>query len=199
MAESKLTSEEKLLHIIEKGLPAGKKSAEAAPAVALPKPDLKALLSLASISKMVIAVCLLLTFLWFADFLKQRNWFGQGVERLSAADPKITRALVTPAPEEKEIALSDLQQEAAARNIFTLFPVKAEEKEVPAVDYGALVKELRLVGILWSNTPQAMVENTREGKTSLLSVKDTIGEFNVARILQDRVVLGKDGKEWELR
>jgi hypothetical protein len=198
MVEQKLTSEEKLLKIIEKGLPAGKKPAPGV-SVAGVKPDIRNYFSLAVLSRIVPLVCLFLTCVWAVDFFHQRSWFGQSLQRLSSISPVVETPVAQAQPAVKEVALADLQNEASQRNIFTLNQVKAEEKAAPEVDYASLVKDFRLVGILWSASPQAMVENSREGKTSLLSVNDSIGEFSVTKIFQDKIILGKDGKEWELR
>ena len=44
-----------------------------------------------------------------------------------------------------------------------------------------------------------MIENTRDNKTSLLSVGEQIEMIRIKSIYMDRVVLETEGQEWELR
>jgi len=55
------------------------------------------------------------------------------------------------------------------------------------------------VGVIWSANPQAMVEDTQNHKTSLVSTGDYLGQLKVNKITRNSVVLEKDREEWELR
>jgi len=70
---------------------------------------------------------------------------------------------------------------------------------IPTTSATDMVKNLKLVGILWSENPQVMIEDTKQTKTYLLSIGETIGELQIKRILKDKVVVGKDDVEWEIR
>ena len=89
-------------------------------------------------------------------------------------------------------------KEARKRNIFTLTPEAKEEKKT-VVKSREKVTDLKLVGILWSNNPQAMVEDTKSGKTYLLNNGVQIKRWKIKNIYQDRVVLSGDEGETELR
>ncbi len=66
-------------------------------------------------------------------------------------------------------------------------------------DISAQLKNLKLVGIIWSDKPQAIIENTVENKTLLLNIGDQMDKVKIMKIYQDKVILGADGQEWELR
>lgn len=96
--------------------------------------------------------------------------------------------------------ISDMIALAQRRNIFTFLPVNAAGQQgAAAPDMAQIISTLKLVGILWSDNPQAMIEDTKEQKTYLLNSGDEIGQFKVNKILREKVILGKDRQEWELR
>ena len=97
------------------------------------------------------------------------------------------------------INLSDYQSVIDKRDIFHFIPIKKEEKTVKTKDIlMAEVAQLKLVGIIWSKTPQAMIEDKRENKTSLVSEGDTVGKLKVKQILKDKVVVAYENEEYEL-
>jgi type II secretory pathway component PulC len=87
---------------------------------------------------------------------------------------------------------------AKKHNIFTLERSQNAGTGTMVGDSQATAN-LKLVGILWSDKPQAMVEDTIDQKTYLLSVGDQIGRLSVQAITKDHVVLGRDDHTWELR
>jgi hypothetical protein len=94
------------------------------------------------------------------------------------------------------VKLEDVLTQARKHNIFTLLPSKDAAMQGPGIGGPA---ELKLVGVLWSDHPQAMIENTKEQKTYFVSTGDKIGVVTVKSILQNKVILTKDSEEWELR
>lgn len=60
-------------------------------------------------------------------------------------------------------------------------------------------QHLNLVGISWSNDPDAMIEDTRALRTFFVRRGQMIGEVKVQAIFKDKVVLGYDGEEIELK
>lgn len=103
-------------------------------------------------------------------------------------------------PIQNVINLSDYQSLIDKRDIFHFIPLKKEEvKTVQAKDIlMAEVAQLKLVGIIWSKTPQAMIEDKRENKTNLVSEGDVIGKLKVKQILRDKVVVGYENEEYDL-
>jgi hypothetical protein len=100
-------------------------------------------------------------------------------------------------------------QEITQRNVFALVPSPAPvEPQVAAQAALAAqtsqilqdaVKSLRVVGILWSETPQAILEEVADGRTHLVNRGNTIKQVRVKDILKDRVILSYDNKDVEIR
>ena len=97
-------------------------------------------------------------------------------------------------------------QDISKRNMFfpvgkkPVDPLVAKQKE----DIAEVVKPLKLVGVIWSDNPEVMVEDSKENRTYLLKKSDTFGQkFKVKEILRNSVILeisGVEGaNEWELR
>jgi len=102
----------------------------------------------------------------------------------------------------------DLSAFLAASSRYMFFPAgrKYSPAEIkPDEDILAAVNELKLVGIIWSDNPEVMIENTKENRTYLLKKPETFGSgrFRVKDIGRGSVILeitaGKEIKEWELR
>lgn len=212
VADKGFTAEEKLLNIIEHGQTA-KAGAAAAPSPrgsalsrlvsrAMNKERLQKLLTLRAVNWILVAVCALATLFWIFDFLYTQKTVNARKEAAGAAEvygnsaePAQKKGLLGSAP-----VLSELVFESNRRNIFALQQEEKPVESAGAAEYESLVKNYKLVGIFWSETvPQAMVENAQDGKTTLLSEKDALGEFIVKKIFSDKVVLGKDAQEWEMR
>lgn len=91
------------------------------------------------------------------------------------------------------------------RDIFQLGPKKAEESSEepaqagPSGEIQEATQHLRLVGISWSNDPDAMVEDTKALKTFFVKRGQMLGEVRVQAIFKDKVVLSYRGEETELR
>ncbi|MDD4954103.1 MAG: type II secretion system protein N [Candidatus Omnitrophica bacterium] len=89
-------------------------------------------------------------------------------------------------------------EDAKRRNIFSSLPpapVSVAVNESP--DTG--VEKLKLVGIIWSDDPQAMIEDAGSGKTFLLNTEEMVEGFRIKEISKDKVILSRNGKQWELR
>ena len=85
------------------------------------------------------------------------------------------------------------------RNIFS--PIVLKETEKPEIENKQLQEiagALRLVGISWSREPIVMIENKNEKKTYFLKKGDRIIQFKVKDILKDRVILDYNGELIEL-
>ena len=73
--------------------------------------------------------------------------------------------------------------------------------EIPVATSKIIEKtqNLRLVGISWSNNPDAMIEDTKALSTFFVRRGQMIGEVKVQAIFKDKVVLSYEGEETELR
>lgn len=207
MADERFTADEKLLNIIEHGM--GVNGAEIKPAgieqkiniFKIDKERLKNWLTLRKINVLLVFFCVFLTVFWVFDFGRNKKVFDrrmQNVVKMATSESnKLDKKKISVL--DGEINLPELLFEANRKNIFSLQQESAQLAADAAVNYSALMKNFRLVGIFWSDSPQAMIENINEGKTYLLSGQDLLGDFVVRKVLQDRVIIGKDDKEWELR
>ncbi len=96
--------------------------------------------------------------------------------------------------------LSEYLSEARKRDIFHFIPIKKEEQQVPKAKetLANLAKEIKLVGIIWSSKPQAMIEDKKQNKTILANPGDSMGGIKIKQILRDKVILGFEDQELEL-
>jgi hypothetical protein len=82
------------------------------------------------------------------------------------------------------------------RNIFNL-PISGEITPGAGVRVGK-VGDLELVGIAWSEEPEAMIEDTKTGKTYFFKENQTFENIKVTKIYKDGVSLNIYGEEVEL-
>ncbi|MCM8792773.1 MAG: hypothetical protein NC826_06535 [Candidatus Omnitrophica bacterium] len=61
------------------------------------------------------------------------------------------------------------------------------------------LKSLKLVGISWSENPDAMIEDSRAMRTFFVKTGQTFGDFKVKAIFKDRVILLYNNEEIELK
>ena len=98
------------------------------------------------------------------------------------------------------------RKKADKRNIFNPYEEKVEEivEEVvvmPGISASAssFVTELEIVGIAWSDQPDAIVHNRKLNRTYFLKKGSRFGEAEVVDIFEDRIVLEYDGEEIDLK
>ena len=204
MKKDDLTPEEKLLKIIENpGMVEKKKALPITRNIDALRSwfatfDIKAIMpkrvDIKTVNKVLAVLCILVTLFLISDLLNGRVVFKRKLNKILAGTAVSTAAGRTTIPDVKP---EDLIAGTKKRNIFTLEAEKA--KPISRSDIAGAAVELKLVGILWSENPQAMVEDTRAQKTYLVSAGDKIGTVNVKSILIDKVVLSKDTEEWDLR
>lgn len=158
------------------------------------------MLTLRLVNRGLVVLCGLLTIVWVADFLSVRSEFQRRLETLertqltAPGEPKTKTA--------PTIEFADILASAKQRSIFTFLPPKPDAlPPAVAAELTTAVKDLKLVGILWSDNPQAMIEQAKGGKTLLLGTGEVIGSLRIKKIAKDKVVLGQDNgtQEWELR
>ena len=147
-----------------------------------------------TINKIVAVICAVITLFVIYDVVHNNIIFGRKFQNITA-EPAGTAAERAKAIN-IDVKVKDVLSQARNRNIFTLLPPKPTTIE--RVDIGGPV-ELKLVGVLWSDNPQAMIENIKEQKTYFVGVGDKIGVVTVKAIMQNKVILSKDTEEWELR
>jgi len=148
-------------------------------------------------NKIVASLCGLITLFLIFDFFRVGS-------NLRSRFEKTLQASKSAIIEEKKVALPNVNIEeviaqAKRRNVFTFLPAPAEAQQTPSPNVTEIISNLKLVGIIWSNNPQAMVENPKEQRTFLLSQGEQIGQVKIKKIFQDKVIIEVEGQEQELR
>ena len=211
MAEQKLTPEDKLLKIIEKSSEQGRPIAREIQRqrkkinikrwfssfknTGISKLKWKApVLSLRLANRILLITALLFTFFFIFDFIKGRMRMDERFVSISALpSDEVRRAGERPSAK-ADLAVS--LKEAKKRNIFTLTPqATAVERNDPQKE----IRDLKLVGILWSKTPQVMIEDTKDKKTYILKAGEDVSRWKVKGIYRDKAILADESGEWELR
>lgn len=212
MANPSLTPEEKLLRIIE--TPGGDPGRAGAMRVQRRgmgfgftlkmlrvkyQDRFKTVFNIKSLNVFLVFVALGLTVFLGLDF-----WLG--MPRLGLVQKLELLAKKTEIGDFKTEPLDPLiiyAQEISQRNIFGLTekaaePVASKPQESPALT--GLSESLKLVGIMWSEAPQAIIEDTKDsGKTYLVNRGGKIKNVHVKDILKDRVILSYDDQDIELK
>lgn len=217
MAKEPTTPEEKLLQLIDKPSPAhrGAFSRLRRPTrmwtailawwdkLKATQPDAKPVLTLRRTNLIVAGVCVVLTIVWLVDFRALRSEFMTRLETLERTQFTAPRETTGNAAAALDVA--EILEATTQRNLFTFPPPKTVEAAPQAATekLQTHLQELKLVGIIWSEHPQAIIEHTKETKTHLLSTGDVIGPLpiKVKRILKEKVILSplEGAQEWELR
>ncbi len=212
MPDGNMTPEEKLLRIIEN--PSGAMGHMRRPRPrqdfkltfkllkAKYGPRFKEFVSIKAVNAVLFCISILITVFLSIDF-----WLG--IPRATA----ISRLeLLAKAQNIGDLVINRLDplelylQEIAQRNIFSLPQPKEVAEEVapvktsmPEARVAKVSQNLKLVGIIWSDVPQAIMEDTARESTHLVSRGSFIKGMRVKEILKDRVILSYDDHELEIK
>ncbi len=100
-------------------------------------------------------------------------------------------------------AVSYFLEKVRQRDIFKMGQKKPVTAEIAAKGPSSRIIEatqhLKLVGVSWSNDPDAMIEDTKALRTFFVKRGQLIGEIKIQAIFKDKVVLSYAGEEIELR
>lgn len=98
-------------------------------------------------------------------------------------------------------AASYYLEKVRQRDIFKMGPKATPEDSVkaPSSKIVEATQHLKLVGISWSNDPDAMIEDTKAMRTFFIKRGQMMGEIKVQAIFKDKVVLSYGGEEIELK
>lgn len=134
----------------------------------------------------------------FSRLLKH-DWKEQtGKAPLISADVKAVASLLQPE--------SYYLNKVKARNLFGFANEPEEEKAAfkeklkqEPTELEKMVKSFKLVGISWSNDPDAIIEDEKAKKTYFIKTGHKINEISVQAIYRDKVILHYRSQEVELR
>ena len=218
MAKEPLTPEERLLQVIDnpqaarpralarltRGAPfLGSVSLWVTTKLKSSRDGAQPLVTLRMINRILMVVAGVLAMAWVIDFASLRSQYHERletVERTQLAAPTQAKSVSLPLLE-----FSDVLDQAKQRNIFTLVPPTptAQAPVELTKDLLPYLSDLKLVGIIWSDNPQAMIEQSKEDKTSLVGKGEVIGRFRIKEIQKNKIILGPENggsdQQWELQ
>ena len=157
--------------------------------------------SITSFNKLLLIILLCMIFYVSFDIITSASRLNKELE----SSFKLQRKVVF-SPKKEVSLLKNITyyvNEAKKRDIFNIIVAKKEEKLIPQkIDAKEIIektKHLKLVGIAWSDNPDAMIEDTRAKKTLFVKEGDNINEVRVKKILKDKVILSFKGEDIELK
>lgn len=192
---NKESSDEKLLKLIEGtskvshmpsiGVMRKKKSLGRAFALFKLKPRV----TLFNINKVLFVISMLLTMVFFYNFIAGTRYAASGflldsvknISSFTKPKPDINKGVLT---------IQEYLDSLDRRNVF-LTTGFSQKKAIDTIVVTDLVKDLKLVGIIWSNNPEAMIENAVEGKTYLLKKDEKFSQdrFKIKDITRSSAIL----------
>lgn len=152
-------------------------------------------------SILVISVIALVFYFFTGIFVSMVNLKKE--PRLSFETPAGTEAASSAKSSFLKAASFYLEQ-VRERDIFktgATKPVAAEAApaQIVSTESSEVLQNLRLVGISWSNDPDAMIEDIRIPRTYFVKRGAKIGDIKIQAIFKDKVVLNYGGQEIELK
>jgi len=79
-----------------------------------------------------------------------------------------------------------------------IFAAREMEAQSPTQVGVSDLNSLQLVGIISGENPQAVIEDKKSQKSFYVSKGQSIGDFQVADILEGKVILSRQGRQYEL-
>ncbi len=150
---------------------------------------LKPKLNLFNINKFLFVISVLLTIVFFYNFIAGSRYAVSGFLLDSIKNISL---FTKPKPDVNKDVLSiqEYLDSLGRRNIFLTTGV-SQTATAANIVVADLVKDLKLVGIIWSINPEAMIEDALEGKTYLLKKGDRFlnDKFKVKDVTRSSVIL----------
>lgn len=158
--------------------------------------DWNRFVSLKMFNRILIGLATLWLMFTVFDFFQNQRTYDARWQNLEGRKPQVSAPEISRL---EKVLPKDILAAVSARNLFSLTPLPAEKKLDAAPDPNQVVQNLRLVGILWGDVPQAMVENLQESRTVLVGQGDAIGDLRVKDILKNSVIVTNGAGNWEIK
>lgn len=164
-----------------------------------PQLDIKTINRILEVMFLVLGFCLIGTLYTSALRFKKAPDFKVKALQKTAQSENLQDSSIFKTP------LAHYLEKISARDIFKMGPKKRETPPLQNTGnaQGSRILEatqhLKLVGISWSNDPDAMIEDTRAIKTFFVKRGQMIGDIRVQAIFKDKVILTYSGEEIELK
>jgi hypothetical protein len=160
-------------------------------------PKIEELFNLRSINKTLIVVSSLFSVYLIFDFIQARPNLERVYSLHNLKQTKQLKLGLNNIP-----SLNDYLGQINKRDIFHFIPLKKEEPDKTKETLASIINNLKLVGIIWSKTPEVMIEDKEENKTWILNQGDEIlkvkGKIKIKQILKDRAIISFQDQEMEL-
>jgi len=154
------------------------------------------------VNRVLVLAVAIAVFLAFSSFFSGMKMLKQKVDFSIEAKAVQNEGAIIPPTKSIALYLNNIK----TRNIFLPF----EKKEVALEDtllpearnITAMVKDLKLVGISWLDSPEsasAMIEDTKTGNTYFLKQGDNVNDLTIKSIFADRIVLSYQGEELAIK
>ncbi len=144
-------------------------------------------------------IIILFIILSFTYLIASFAYSGFNLEKFKLLNIQLQKLEVFPA-EPREKKPLEFYLESLKRPIFLVNSVKdsAEAVKISSVNREEDLKDIIVVGIISGENPQAVVEYKAARKTFYVSESQFIGEYEVKKIEEGRIILELDGKKYEL-
>lgn len=119
----------------------------------------------------------------------------EGAKTVSSQEARVSAATINGIRREKPA--SYYLEKIRERDIFKMDKKKADAALGNGFSEGRF--SLKLVGICWSDNPDAMFEDSKAARTFFVKRDQIINEFKIQAIFKDKVILSYAGEEIELR
>jgi len=194
----KITPEEKLLNIIENPKGAQKLGAHRKfslqglfskeKAGSFAKINFKKI-SLRDVNKLLLSAAIIATLIFVVYFVKEERHLRTRFEDLLKGNVKGGSDVEE---QQNNPNISAYLADTEKNNPFNILPFVKKARPIKEV----AKSEFKLVGIIWSSTPQAIIEDSTSNKTYVVYEGDTVGEFTVAKISKNEAIISnKNGKK----
>jgi hypothetical protein len=185
----KLTPEEKLLHVIERPDTIEKLNLNKKKKIGRPH------ISLREVNKALIALSGLFVLIFVIYFVKEDAAMQKRFEDLKISAKG--EAFDTSIKRDRIPLLSKYIEDTGKNNPFDVLPDVVPETAAEAAPEPVVT--FKLVGIIWSGSPQAIIEDESSLANHLVSEGDKINDYTVSEISQDSVKLISGNVETTLK
>ena len=156
-------------------------------------------INLKTVNKVLAGVVVAATLVYLFFYVRIESFLRQRLKQVTTTteNANTAGAKEMSAP---SVKIEEVLARVRQRNIFTFSGSSSPRGQKSASpDVYKMIERMKLVGILWSEKPQAMIEDSQSAKTYFVSAGDAIGTLTVKKVLRDKVVLTDGVQEWDLR
>jgi len=151
--------------------------------------------------KAVNALLFILAFMFTVYYIKEISVSLDKIKNINLGNLVGEKVSTKVSPEESLLKPFLFYQEVIkSRDIFRMGQKSSlDSPEVISSKAAEASQTLKMVGISWSDQPDAMIEDTKSGKTYFVKKGQMVGDFKVVAVYKDRVTLRYGEENIDLR